>query len=267
MLLLNQNNSFILPIDVPSCDSCLHINIYSENATNEGKFDFSNNWSLTENINFSNDFEGPQISLFINENEIKSGDLINIPETLVIKFEDENGINTFGGLGHEITFQINDEVIINITNQFEGILNTSGIVNFNITEFSKYENTIKIIAWDNTNNKSEEIFTLFFTEGNEFKLENVYPYPNPFTDEVEFTFHINEKANIEISVFDLSGKNLYKKKHFNLPPGFIRTEKWNGFTNNGSPISNGVYFFVVNATSISTGNSIQKLQKLTKISK
>ena len=33
-------------------------------------------------------------------------------------------------------------------------------------------------------------------------------------DEVEFTFHINEKANIEISVFDLSGKNLYKKKHF-----------------------------------------------------
>lgn len=262
---LNSTNSFILPIDAPSCDSCLQINIYSEVEGETNIFDYSNYWSLNENLNISDEIDGPSITLFTNNSEISSGDLINIPANLTIQFSDKIGINTFGGLGHEITFQLNNEPVNDITHLFEGISDSVGNIQFNITEMSQYENEIKIIAWDNLNNKSEEKFILFFQEGDGFALKNVYPYPNPFKDEVEFTFHINEPANIEIAVFELLGKQLFKKKYFNFQPGLIRTEKWDGKSINGSPISNGVYFFTVKATSIISGKSIQKLQKLARV--
>ena len=106
---------------------------------------------------------------------------------------------------------------------------------------------------------------LFFDKGDEFKLKNVYPYPNPFTDEVEFTFHINQPANIEISVFELSGKFIYKINYNNKMPGLVRTNKWDGISSNNRPISNGTYFFIVKATSIDNGKMIQKLQKLSRL--
>ena len=62
----------------------------------------------------------------------------------------------------------------------------------------------------------------------------------------------------------MSGKQIYKNEYFNLQPGLIRTQKWNGTLKNGSKMSNGVYFFTVKATSIKTGKTIQKLQKIAK---
>ena len=97
-------------------------------------------------------------------------------------------------------------------------------------------------------------------------MKNVYPYPNPFTDEVEFTFHINQPSNIEIIVFELSGKPIYHSEEYkNIAPGLIRYLKWDGITDYGTRISNGTYFYTVKATSLEKTNVITKLQKLSKI--
>jgi len=261
--LLDNNNSFVLPLDVPPCDSCLQINIFSDN--NNHIFDRSQNWSLIENLNEVDDIHGPIIILSSNNYEISSGDLINIPTHLIIELSDHSGINTFGGLGHEITIKINDEEKINLTNLYEGISDTNGIISYLISDYKYKTNEIKIEAWDNLNNFSEKTYQILFNEGNEFILKNVFPYPNPFSNEVEFTFHINEPADIEISVFDLTGVPLYNSFNKNTMPGLIRTIKWNGITNNGKEISNGTYFFTVKATSLVNGKILQKIQKISKL--
>jgi hypothetical protein len=261
--LLENNSSFVLPLDVPPCDSCLQINVFSDDIYRI--FDTSPNWSLIENINVNDDDEGPEIILYSNNNEINTGGLMNIPSHLIIELIDNSGINTYSGLGHEITIKINDDDEIILTHLFEGITDTSGIISYLISNNGNKTNQIKIEAWDNLNNHSESTYQLLFNVGNEFILKNVFPYPNPFSDEVEFTFHINEPADIELSVFDLTGILIYNSSIKNKLPGLIRTKKWNGKTSNGKEISNGTYFFTVKATSLENGKIQQKLQKISKL--
>ena len=264
---LDESFSFLLPLDAPPCDSCLQINIYSETENHVNKFDYSSNWSLIENNEFESDNEGPEISLSVNNNQIISGDLINIPTVLNISLFDQSGINTFGGIGHKIKFQLNDNSEIDITNNYEGLSETSGLISLPLSSYDNYQNTIKISVWDNYNNQTIKNYFLFFDDDSELTLKNIYPYPSPFIDEVEFTFHINKISNVEVKVFELSGKEIFSDSYSNLNPGLIRTKKWNGKMKNGSIISNGVYFFTVKATSIETKQSIQKIQKLAKIYK
>ena len=262
---LNYSSSFMLPMDVSPCDSCLQITIYTENELYNNKFDNSLNWTLIENSNSNFDIDGPNISLNNSNYNINSGDLITIPTILKIHLSDNNGINTFGGIGHEIKFQLNENDFVDLTDIYEGISDTSGIIQIQIDNLEQYNNIIKISAWDNLNNQTEVEFNLFFIESVEFLLENIYPFPNPFKDQVEFTFHINKTADIEIKVYEMSGKQIFQDIYFDIQPGLIRTEKWNGILDNGKLLSNGVYFFTIKATSTNTGESIQKLQKLAKI--
>ena len=75
-----------------------------------------------------------------------------------------------------------------------------------------------------------------------------------------------QTSDIEIIVFELSGKPIYhSKKYKNITPGLIRYLKWDGITDYGTEISNGTYFFTVKATSLENTNVIKKLQKLSKI--
>ncbi|MAJ43252.1 MAG: hypothetical protein CMF96_00720 [Candidatus Marinimicrobia bacterium] len=262
---LNNYNSFILPMDAPPCESCLQINIYSEDLNGNYVFDNSYNWTLIENSYTNFDQKGPLFSISIDNNSVNSGDLIKIPTILKISLSDANGINTFGGIGHKISYKLNENSVIDITNLYEGITDTNGIIQIPLNSIEQYNNTIKFSAWDNINNQTISEYNLFFKETDEFELVNLFPYPNPFKDEVEFTYHINEPADIEIIVYEMSGKKIFSERYYNIQPGLIRSQKWSGIAENGFLISSGVYFYTVKATSINSGISIQKLQKIAKI--
>ena len=54
------------------------------------------------NPNASEDNIGPTISLFMNDESFISGGITNENPTLLVKLFDLNGINTIGGVGHDI---------------------------------------------------------------------------------------------------------------------------------------------------------------------
>ena len=54
------------------------------------------------NENAAEDNIGPVINLFMNDENFVSGGITNEAPTLLAKLQDENGINTASGIGHDI---------------------------------------------------------------------------------------------------------------------------------------------------------------------
>ena len=77
-------------------------------------------------------------------------------------------------------------------------------------------------------------------------------YPNPFNNSTRIDFHIPKKENINLSVYDLTGKEvikLIKNKHY-LPGDYFVT--WNGRDKNRKEVSSGIYLYVLSGTHFRT---------------
>ena len=80
---------------------------------------------LTENA--PEDNVGPVINLFMNDENFVSGGITNEQPTLIAKLQDENGINTASGIGHDIIAIIDGDetnpcVIVNAHTIFSGMI-------------------------------------------------------------------------------------------------------------------------------------------------
>ncbi|MCD4693059.1 MAG: T9SS type A sorting domain-containing protein, partial [Calditrichales bacterium] len=67
-------------------------------------------------------------------------------------------------------------------------------------------------------------------------------YPNPFNSSTNFLFNINggEIKNIEITIYDILGRELKRINHGHLITG-INKVSWNGTDKFGNPVSSGLY--------------------------
>ena len=65
--------------------------------------------------------------------------------------------------------------------------------------------------------------------------------PNPFGDETEIVYDLDRRTAAEISIYDLAGRCLKIWKLPALGPGRF-TVTWDGTTDEGRPVSSGVYF-------------------------
>jgi hypothetical protein len=67
-------------------------------------------------------------------------------------------------------------------------------------------------------------------------------YPNPFTHETNIQFELQNASEIEINIFDLTGKEICTLLKEYQQPG-QHTVRWNGTDNAGNRMKNGVYFY------------------------
>ncbi|HEX8549460.1 MAG TPA: type IX secretion system sortase PorU, partial [Cytophagaceae bacterium] len=117
---------------------------------------------------------GPHIKLSIAGSDSLKGyqTLTNI--LLNIKLSDERGINTSSvGVGHEITASIDGKkpTVLNEYFYSENNDSTTGIIRFPYTNLSKGRHTIKIKAWDTSNNSSVEEISFYVLE----RIDSVGP--------------------------------------------------------------------------------------------
>lgn len=75
---------------------------------------------------------------------------------------------------------------------------------------------------------------------NEFNLKNIYPNPFNNSTSIEFEVPIKDKNNIEITFFDISGREVDKLINNSYQPG-KNILKWNA-----EKMSNGIYFIEFN---------------------
>jgi hypothetical protein len=85
-------------------------------------------------------------------------------------------------------------------------------------------------------------------------LRNV---PNPFNPKTEIHFALAVEAQVELAVFDVSGRRIATLLGGKLPAG-QHSEEWNGIDDAGRPVSSGIYF-----ARLATDEGLVDTQKLT----
>lgn len=261
---------FIIPKDIDYAYGQGKISSYSTGSSGEASGGDFRVKVGGVNPNGINDDQGPQITLYLNDENFANGGMTDQTPILVAEVFDESGINTVGnGIGHDITVILDqntsDQIILN--NYYEADLDTykSGKVNYQFDELSEGTHTLTFKVWDVNNNSSEETIEFVVRPLEEIQIDHVLNYPNPFTTNTQFFFEHNQvcqSLETQIQIFTVSGK-LVKTINENVKTNGFRTEgiQWDGRDDFGDKIGRGVYVYKVTVTN-PDGSKADKLEKL-----
>ncbi len=230
------------------------------------------------NENAPEDNTGPLISLFMNDETFASGGITNESPNLLVKLEDENGINTASGIGHDIVAILDGDEVnpLILNNYYTTELNdyTKGNVSFPFRDLEPGMHTLTLKAWDVYNNSSTaELQFVVFNERDHLIIENVLNYPNPFVNYTEFWFNHNssEVLDISIQIFTVSGK-LVKTLNGQSQGNGVKSASsisrdivWNGRDDYGDKIGKGTYVYKLTVHSSASNKTVEKIEKLVKL--
>lgn len=224
---------------------------------------------LNENAPIDN--EGPQITLFMNDESFVSGGITNDSPMLLAKLEDENGINTASGIGHDIVAILDGDesnpFVLNEFYQADTDDYSKGQATFKFRDLEDGLHTLTLKAWDVYNNSSTAEIQFVVAGNDKLEITRVLNYPNPFVDYTQFWFNHNrpdETLDVQVQVFTVTGKVVWTKST-TLPPSgsFLSREiTWNGRDDFGDRIGKGVYVYKITVKSALTNHQVEKFEKL-----
>jgi len=226
----------------------------------------------TENITISGidttveiDTVGPKISIFLDDYSFCSGNVVGSNPLLILRLEDESGINTSNvGVGHGLTAILDGKETIDLSTYYRSNRDTykQGEARYQLENLDDGRHTILAKAWDIYNNSSE--IEAFFEVNNQAGLviANVFNYPNPFSQSTTFTFQRNSSDPLEvrIKVYSVAGR-LLCTIHQITTERFVRIP-WDGRDNEGDLLSNGIYFYKLIVKNMSDETNIEFMGKL-----
>jgi hypothetical protein len=217
-----------------------------------------------------NDNVGPEIKIYLNNENFVNGGLTDENPFLIAKLKDENGINTVGnGIGHDITIVIDEKTSnpIILNEYFKNDLDSyqSGELRYQLSKLDPGRHTLTLKVWDVNNNSSQEIIDFIVQEKSELTLKHVLNYPNPFTTSTQFYFEHNQcctELETQIQIFTVSGR-LVKTINNNIYTQGYRSEgiHWDGKDDFGDDLARGVYVYRLKVRT-PNGEIAEKLEKL-----
>lgn len=213
---------------------------------------------------------GPEITLFMNDENFVSGGQTDFEPILLAKIFDENGVNTVGnGIGHDITaildgnssepFILNDFYVADLDSY------QSGELRFQFDGLTPGRHTLEFKIWDVNNNSSKSIIEFVVVDNENLSLQNVLNYPNPFTSSTEFMFEHSFACNeleVQIQIFTVSGKLVQTLNDVIQTQGFrVNQIFWDGKDVFGDQLAKGVYIYRVKVKDVN-GQTAEKTEKL-----
>ena len=265
--------SFVVPRDIRIPLDNGKISFYAKKTAqfeNETGYDTSIKvGGINENAVADNN--PPIVKLYMNDENFVSGGTTNNSPFLLANLEDESGISTASGIGHDIVAVLDGEVsnpyILNDYYQTNLDDYTKGTLRFPFRNLSVGLHTIAFKAWDVYNNPiSAEL--QFIVVGNEtITLTHVLNYPNPFVNYTEFWFSHNrpfEPLQVQVQVMTITGKVVWTKNQIiTTEGGFLSKEiTWDGKDDFGNKIGKGVYVYKLTVKSNLTNTKTEKFEKL-----
>ncbi len=217
----------------------------------------------------TNDGNGPAIDIFYDDFNFSNATLVNSNFTLLVKLQDDTGLNTTGsGVGHKLEGILNGDEnnAIDFSNSFIGDLNAggkTGIISYKFNNLSAGDYSIKVKAWDVFNNLSTETRTFTVVESNALTIKDVYNYPNPFRSNTAFTFqqNLNSALNVKIKIYTVAGRLIRNIEENGILEKFVKIP-WDGKDEDGGFLANGTYLYKLIVTSVDGDYSQSILGKL-----
>jgi hypothetical protein len=198
-----------------------------------------------------NDSIGPSIYCYLNSSSFVDGCTVNPTPYFFAQVNDDNGINATGnGIGHDLELIIDGKTekayVLNdyYTNDFGSY--TSGTIGYSIPELTEGKHSMLFRAWDILNNSSTAQFTFNVAKSLEPNCFSVGCTKNPATTSTTFIIthdRTESELNVDLEVFDTSGRLLWRHSEVGTPTDNTYTIDWDLTTNTGFKLQTGIYLY------------------------
>lgn len=178
-------SEFIVPYDIRYNFAKGRISFYAFSAESGEAIGASNEIVVGGfDLSAPDDFDGPEVELYLNHTSFKAGDKTGAAPMLYAKIRDNSGINTSGtGIGHDIILVIDDKknqpIILN--NYFQATSDSyqEGMVIYQLPTLSIGKHEISLKVWDTYNNSTTAETFFVVGDNNELDVRNFILHPNP----------------------------------------------------------------------------------------
>lgn len=262
--------TFAIPQDINYTDGTGLMNLYALSDDHQLKaHGTSEAFTIGGTADVVNDSIGPSIYCYLNSPSFTNGDKVNSTPYFVAKITDENGINSAGsGIGHDLqliidgemskTYNLNDNFVYDFGSY------TTGTTYYNIPELAPGPHKLQFRAWDVLNNSSTAELTFHVVKGMQPNLFSVDCTNNPARTTTTFIINhdrVGGQVDVEIDVFDMSGRQLWKHQERGVSTNDAYTVDWDLIVDSGARLQTGVYLYRVSLSS----EGSQKVNKAKKL--
>lgn len=264
---------FVVPKDIKIAEGTGKVSFYAKSNNPSLQDQTGNDFSIKIggiNLSAPDDTTPPTVKLYMNDESFVYGGITNDSPIFLAFLEDEHGINTASGIGHDIVAILDgDELNPYVLNDYyETELDNyhKGKVRFPFRDLEPGLHTITFKAWDVYNNLITAEIQFIVVGNDDITLSNVLNYPNPFVSYTEFWFNHNrpfEMLNVQVQIFTITGKLVKTINQSVFTEGFLSRElKWDGKDDFGDKIGKGVYVYKLTVQSTIDGKKSEKHEKL-----
>lgn len=245
--------SFAVPKDISYSDKTGLFLVYAVNndktVSAHGECE---SFTLTGTEDLANDGVGPSIYCYLNSESFVNGSTVNATPYFYAELTDKDGINVSGGIGHDLELIIDNDM--NLTYQLNERFQydfgdyCKGKVDYVLPELTDGPHKLLFRAWDAQNNSSVAELSFVVNATQQPSLSNVICTKNPATTSTSFVIshdRAGSEVDVELEVYDTSGRLLWRKSETGIPTDHTYTIDWDLTTGNGSRLKTGVYLYRV----------------------
>lgn len=244
--------TFAVPKDIDYSDLTGLINVLAVNSSTRKTVNGSNESFIVGGTgSMTTDSIGPSIYCYLNSPSFVNGGNVNPTPYFVAEISDKDGLNTTGsGIGHDLVLTIDGEMartyVLNNNFEYDFGSYTSGRTYYSIPELSPGRHTLKFRAWDIMNNSSTAELEFNVVSGLTPQFFSVDCTSNPATTSTTFIINhdrMGSNLDVEIEVFDISGRMLWKHNESGVSDSGAYTIDWDLTCDDGGQLDTGVYVY------------------------
>lgn len=212
---------------------------------------------------------GPSVYCYLNTPSFTDGGDVNNTPFFFAQISDKDGINATGnGIGHDLELIIDGEMArtynLNSNFYYDFGTYTSGSTYYYIPELEPGMHQLKFRAWDILNNSSTTTLNFNVVKGLQPNIVDVNCTNNPASTSTTFIVthnFVGADMTADISVFDMSGRELWRHVEQGTSNGSAFTIDWDLTVDGGARLQTGVYLYRVRLSS----NGSSKASKAKKL--
>jgi hypothetical protein len=247
------SEEFIIPVDINFSNEPGRLVFYAINSAGNIEANGYNEdiplGGMVDNTDFDKD--GPEIFVYLNEEDFQDGGTVNATPLFVAQLTDASGISSSGnGIGHDLSLCIDgrSDLTYNINEFYVHEFGdfTRGSVAYNIPQLDDGPHSLTFRAWDVLNNTSQASLNFVVDNGLPTNILRLMASQNPAVNSTNFMVSFDlpgSECDSILEVFDFSGRRVWMHEESSTGERGVFSVTWNLTNGAGAKVGSGIYLY------------------------